>query len=151
MSISRLPPTVLPVIPRRQQAFAGGLKLNSPLGAIYSTNITPDRFRHRQVHAGRFRRAVRHGIAKNGITLYPAMPYPSYAIMTDADVAALYDYFMHSVEPATATAHANAIPWPLSIRWPLAIWRKIFALARCAVIRRFAFRRSRGGARRLPG
>jgi alcohol dehydrogenase (quinone), cytochrome c subunit len=108
--------------------FAGGLKLNSPLGAIYSTNITPDP----DSGIGRytledFDRAVRHGIAKNGVTLYPAMPYPSYSVMTDADVAALYDYFMHGVEPAAAPAHANGIPWPLSIRWPLAIWRKVFA------------------------
>jgi alcohol dehydrogenase (quinone), cytochrome c subunit len=108
--------------------FAGGLKLDSPVGAIYSTNITPDP----ESGIGKytledFERAVRHGIAKNGVTLYPAMPYPSYAVMTDADVAALYDYFMHGVEPAAAPAHANGIPWPLSIRWPLAIWRKIFA------------------------
>ncbi len=108
--------------------FAGGLKLDSPLGAIYSTNITPDP----DSGIGKytledFDRAVRHGIAKNGVTLYPAMPYPSYAVMTDADVAALYDYFMHGVEPAAAPAHANGIPWPLSIRWPLAIWRKLFA------------------------
>jgi alcohol dehydrogenase (quinone), cytochrome c subunit len=110
------------------KAFAGGLKLDSPVGAIYSTNITPDP----DSGIGRytledFDRAVRHGIAKNGATLYPAMPYPSYAVLTDADMAALYDYFMHGVQPAAAPAHANGIPWPLSIRWPLAIWRKVFA------------------------
>jgi alcohol dehydrogenase (quinone), cytochrome c subunit len=108
--------------------FAGGLKLDSPVGAIYSTNITPDP----DSGIGKytledFDRAVRHGIAKNGVTLYPAMPYPSYAVMTDGDVAALYDYFMHRVEAVAAPKHANGIPWPLSIRWPLAIWRKVFA------------------------
>jgi mono/diheme cytochrome c family protein len=108
--------------------FAGGLKLASPVGAIYSTNITPD------LDSGiggytleEFDRAVRHGIAKNGTTLYPAMPYPSYSRMTDADVVDLYDYFMHRVEAVAAPAHANDIPWPLSMRWPLAIWRKVLA------------------------
>ncbi len=108
--------------------FAGGLALDSPVGAIYSTNITPD------VESGigkftldDFDRAVRHGVDDEGVTLYPAMPYPSYALMSDEDIAALYAYFMHGVEPISSTAHANGIPWPLSIRWPLAIWRKLFA------------------------
>jgi mono/diheme cytochrome c family protein len=108
--------------------FAGGLAIDSPLGAIYSTNITP----HLESGIGKFTlddfdRAVRHGIDDEGVTLYPAMPYPSYASMSDADIAALYTYFMHGVEPAASTEHPNAIPWPLSIRWPVAIWRKLFA------------------------
>jgi alcohol dehydrogenase (quinone), cytochrome c subunit len=108
--------------------FAGGLAIASPLGAIYSTNITPDK----ESGIGKFTldefdRAVRHGIDDEGVTLYPAMPYPSYARMSDADTAALYAYFMHGVAPVTATQHTNDIPWPLSIRWPVAIWRKLFA------------------------
>jgi alcohol dehydrogenase (quinone), cytochrome c subunit len=108
--------------------FAGGLALESPLGAIYSTNITPDP----ESGIGKFTlddfdRAVRHGIDDEGVTLYPAMPYPSYALLSDADIAALYSYFLHGVAPTASTEHANAIPWPLSIRWPVAIWRKLFA------------------------
>jgi alcohol dehydrogenase (quinone), cytochrome c subunit len=108
--------------------FAGGLAIDSPLGAIYSTNITPDR----ESGIGKFSldefdRAVRHGIDDEGTTLYPAMPYPSYARMSDEDIAALYDYFMQGVEPVSAAAHGNGIAWPLSIRWPVAIWRKLFA------------------------
>jgi alcohol dehydrogenase (quinone), cytochrome c subunit len=108
--------------------FAGGLAIDSPLGAIYSTNITPDP----ESGIGKFTlddfdRAVRHGIDDEGVTLYPAMPYPSYALMSDSDIAALYAYFMHGVERAAGSEHANGIPWPLSIRWPVAIWRKLFA------------------------
>jgi alcohol dehydrogenase (quinone), cytochrome c subunit len=110
------------------KAFAGGLAIDSPLGAIYSTNITP----HPEFGIGKFTlddfdRAVRHGMDDEGVTLYPAMPYPSYALMSDADVAALYAYFMHGVEPVANSQHTNGIPWPLSMRWPLAIWRKLFA------------------------
>ena len=77
------------------KAFAGGLKMGTPLGAIYSTNITPDP----ETGIGNytledFDRAVRKGVAKDGHRLYPAMPYPSYAKLTDADVQALYDFFM---------------------------------------------------------
>jgi len=110
--------------------FAGGLAIDSPLGAIYSTNITPDRATGiGNFSLDDFDRAVRHGIDDEGVTLYPAMPYPSYARMSDEDIAALYDYFMHAVAPVTRGAHANGIPWPLSMRWPVAIWRKLFAPA----------------------
>src|SRR6202051_533801 len=108
--------------------FAGGFAIDSPLGTIYSTNITPDRASGiGNFTLDDFDRAVRHGIDDEGVTLYPAMPYPSYARMSDGDIAALYDYFMHGVAPVTIHAHAGGIPWPLSIRWPVAIWRKLFA------------------------
>ena len=110
------------------KAFAGGLKMGSPLGAIYSTNITPDR----EMGIGSysledFARAVRAGVAKDGHRLYPAMPYPSYAKLTDADVAALYDFFMKEVPPAHQANLQNEIPLVLSFRWPLAIWNLVFA------------------------
>lgn len=109
-------------------AYAGALPIASPLGAIYSTNITPDRATGIGSYSlNDFDRAVRHGIGRGNITLYPAMPYPSYAHMSDADIAALYAYLMRSVTPVHAQNHGNDIPWPLSLRWPLAIWRKAFA------------------------
>jgi alcohol dehydrogenase (quinone), cytochrome c subunit len=110
------------------KAFAGGLKMGSPLGAIYSTNITPDP----ETGIGRyslvdFDRAVRRGIAKDGHRLYPAMPYPSYVKLTDADVVALYRFFMRQVRPVHQTNLKNEIPTLLSFRWPLAIWNFFFA------------------------
>lgn len=108
--------------------YAGGLGIASPIGTIYSTNITPDK----ETGIGSytlddFDRAVRHGIAPNGDSLYPAMPYPSYARMTDDDVKALYTYFMHEVKPVHQENKAADIPWPMSMRWPLSLWRKTFA------------------------
>ncbi len=110
------------------KAFAGGLKMGTPLGAIYSTNITPDP----ETGIGRysladFDRAVRKGIAKDGHRLYPAMPYPSYVKLTDADVAALYGFFMKQVPPVRQANLKSEIPALLSIRWPLAIWNVFFA------------------------
>jgi mono/diheme cytochrome c family protein len=109
-------------------AFAGGGPIASPIGVIFSTNITPDRDTGIGAYSlADFDRAVRHGIAPRDVTLYPAMPYPSYAHMTDADIVALYAYFMHGVPPLRAQKRRNEIPWPLSMRWPLTIWRKTFA------------------------
>jgi mono/diheme cytochrome c family protein len=109
------------------KAFAGGLKMGSPLGAIYSTNITPDPETGIGSYSlADFDRAVRQGIAKDGHRLYPAMPYPSYAKLTDADVAALYDFFMKQVPPVHQENLKNEIPPMLSFRWPLAIWSFLF-------------------------
>ena len=98
------------------KAFAGGLKMGSPLGAIYSTNITPDPETGIGSYSLQdFDRAVRRGIAKGGHRLYPAMPYPSYAKLTDADVAALYDFFMKQVLPVHWENLKNEIPTLLSL------------------------------------
>src|SRR5262245_10251931 len=110
------------------QPFGGGLPLASPIGAMYSTNISPDRDTGIGAYTlDDFDRAVRHGIRADGATLYPAMPYPSYARMSDDDVRALYAYFMHGVPAMTAQPHPRGIVWPLSMRWPMALWRKAFA------------------------
>ncbi|MBZ2399656.1 cytochrome c [Erwinia amylovora] len=109
-------------------AFAGGLPMVTPIGTIYSTNITPDKqYGIGDYSYDDFQKAVRHGVAKNGDTLYPAMPYPSYAVVSDEDMQALYAYFMHGVQPMAQANQDSDIPWPLSMRWPLAIWRGIFA------------------------
>jgi mono/diheme cytochrome c family protein len=109
------------------KAFAGGLKMGSPLGAIYSTNITPDPESGIGTYSLEdFDRAVRRGIAKDGHRLYPAMPYPSYAKLTGADVAALYDFFTKQVPPVHQENLKNEIPLLLSFRWPLAIWNLVF-------------------------
>jgi mono/diheme cytochrome c family protein len=114
--------------------FAGGLPIASPIGTLYSSNITPDKATGIGNYTlDEFDRAVRHGIAANGGSLYPAMPYPAYARTSDDDMRALYAYFMQGVAPVAAQNRANDVPWPLSMRWPLAIWRKVFAPAPQAV------------------
>ena len=113
---------------RGGKAFAGGLPMGTPMGAIYSTNITPDP----ETGIGKysledFDRAVRSGVAKDGHRLYPAMPYPSYAKISDEDIQALYTFFMKEVPPVAQANKKNEIPWYLRPRWPLAIWNVIFA------------------------
>jgi mono/diheme cytochrome c family protein len=110
------------------KAFAGGLKMGTPLGAIYATNITPDlETGIGKYNLPEFDRAVRQGIARDGRHLYPAMPYPSYVKLTDADVTALYRFFMKQVPPVHRANLKSDIPALLSFRWPLAIWNYFFA------------------------
>jgi alcohol dehydrogenase (quinone), cytochrome c subunit len=111
---------------RGGKAFVGGLRMGTPMGAIYSTNITPDPDTGNHSLED-FDRAVRSGVAKDGHHLYPAMPYPSYARISDDDLQALYSFFMKEVPPVRQANMQNEIPWYLSSRWPLAIWNAIFA------------------------
>lgn len=109
-------------------SFAGGLAMPSPIGVIFSPNITPDPKTGIGGYTyGDFERAVRRGILRSGQTEYPAMPYPSFSRITDRDMAALYAYFMHGVAPVSSNNRVDQIPWPLSMRWPLVYWRWLFA------------------------
>lgn len=108
--------------------FAGGLSIKTPIGQIFSTNITPDPDTGIGKYSFKdFDEAVRHGIRADGKTLYPAMPYPAFSRMTPDDMHALYAYMMHGVQPVKESNKAVRIPWPLSMRWPLALWRSFFA------------------------
>src|SRR5450830_396365 len=108
--------------------FAGGLEMATPLGAIHATNITPDRETGIGAYtAADFDRAVRHGVAPGGRRLYPAMPYPSYAKLSDDDIRALYAFFMNGVQPVSQANIPNGIPGPLNLRWPIALWNGLFA------------------------
>jgi alcohol dehydrogenase (quinone), cytochrome c subunit len=107
--------------------FTGGLRMNTPIGAIYTTNITPDpTYGIGSFTLTDFDRALRFGVSK-GHTLYPAMPYPSYSNTTPEDVAALYAYFKSGVAPSATANIPNEIPFPLSMRWPLTFWRLLFS------------------------
>ncbi|RJT27891.1 cytochrome c [Buttiauxella izardii] len=109
------------------QPMAGGKKFSTPVGDIYATNITPDKTAGIGNYSYEdFEKAVRQGIAKDGHALYPAMPYPSYARMTDKDIHDLYDYFMNEVPPSAEKNKDNDIPWLLSARWPLHIWNWLY-------------------------
>lgn len=108
-------------------AFSGGLRMTIPIGAIYTTNITPDlQYGIGRLSLADFDRALRFGVS-GGHTLYPAMPFTSYANTRPEDVEALYAYFMYSVAPAAVPNQPNDVPFPLSLRWPLTYWRLLFA------------------------
>jgi alcohol dehydrogenase (quinone), cytochrome c subunit len=56
---------------RGGKAFAGGLRMGTPMGVIYSTNITPDPDTGNGNYSRRdFDRAVRSGITKDAHHLY---------------------------------------------------------------------------------
>lgn len=113
--------------PESKDLFAGGYAIHSPMGIIYSTNITPStKFGIGNYSEAQFSKAVRDGIRADGDHLYPAMPYPSYAGLTDADINALYAYFMHGVKPVDVKPQQTALSFPFNLRFSMAGWNLLF-------------------------
>ena len=109
-----------------KEAFSGGLKLPTPFGTIYSTNITPDEETGIGLWSeAAFQRAMRHGVDRQGEHLYPAFPYDHFTRVTDDDNKALYAYLMTRT-PVKATAPKNELPFPLDVRPILAGWKLLF-------------------------
>jgi mono/diheme cytochrome c family protein len=109
------------------ETLAGGLALTTPLGTIYTTNITPDR----DTGIGNysftdFARAMRLGVRPDGARLYPAMPYTAYAKLSDEDLQDLFAYLQKDVAPVSQRPRANTVGWPLNMRWPMAFWNAAF-------------------------
>jgi mono/diheme cytochrome c family protein len=107
--------------------FAGGLPLGTPLGTIYSTNITPSAdFGIGRYTEEEFSRALRRGVRRDGANLYPAMPYTSYAKFTEEDAHALYLYFTQAVKPVEQRPPATELPFPMNIRASMMGWNLLF-------------------------
>lgn len=108
--------------------FAGGYAVRSPLGVIWSTNITPSkRYGIGDYSEADFSRAVRGGVAKDGRHLYPAMPYDSYAAITDDDMKALYAFFMKGVDAVDQPAKAEtSLAFPFNLRFLMAGWNLLY-------------------------
>jgi mono/diheme cytochrome c family protein len=93
--------------------FAGGKRIDTPFGAIYSPNLTPDR----DTGLGgwsdeEFYRALRYGVARDGSRYYPAFPYPNFTKLIRDDILAIRAFL------ATQTPVRNSPP-PPELRWPL--------------------------------
>lgn len=107
-------------------AFAGGYAITTGFGIIHSTNITPDpKTGIGTWSEAAFRRALKEGVSQDGTHLFPAFPYDHYAKLTDADVAALYAFFM-TRPPVVAEDKENTLPFPLNIRALQAGWKLLF-------------------------
>lgn len=109
-------------------SFAGGYPISSPLGDIYSSNITPSKkFGIGNYSLEEFTKVLRQGIRADGAHLYPAMPYTAYTKLTDEDIADLYAYFMQRVKPVDEPlAHQTDLPFPFNMRSAMIVWNGLF-------------------------
>jgi mono/diheme cytochrome c family protein len=106
--------------------LAGGVLLQTPFGKMVTPNITSDRDTGiGNYSAEDFRKAMKEGMAPGGKRLYPAMPYPYYARMSDGDVAALWSY-IKTVKPVRNQVNVNQLNFPFNLRILMAGWNALF-------------------------
>src|SRR5262245_1516760 len=108
-------------------SYAGGLAFPLPFGTLYSTNITADKDTGIGNYSDQdFLNAVQRGIRKDGVRLYPAMPYTSYTLITDADVLAIKAY-LFSLPPVSKQNQRETLQFPFDQRWAMMLWSLAFS------------------------
>ncbi len=106
--------------------LAGGKRIDTPFGAIYSPNLTPDR----ETGLGAwsdddFVRAFRYGMAPDGSHYYPAFPYPYFTKLTRQDLTAIRAY-LATLAPVRTMRPPAQLHWPLNYRVLMRAWNYFF-------------------------
>ncbi len=106
--------------------FAGGKRIDTPFGGIYSPNLTPDRDTGLGAWSDDdFRRALRDGVAPDGSRYYPAFPYPYFTKLTREDIAAIRAY-LETLAPVHRITPSPELRWPLNYRILMRAWNALF-------------------------
>ena len=106
--------------------LAGGRAIDTPFGAVYSSNLTPDD----DTGLGRwnaqdFWNAMHHGRSRGGRLLAPAFPYEHTSVITREDSDAMFAW-LRSQAPVRQATPAHTLTWPLGTQPALAVWRTLF-------------------------
>jgi mono/diheme cytochrome c family protein len=106
--------------------FAGGKKIDTPFGGIYSPNLTPDR----ETGIGgwsddEFYRALRYGARPDGSLYYPAFPYPNFTKLIRDDIFAIRAY-LATLTPVANTPPPSELSFPLNYRILMRGWNFLF-------------------------
>ena len=106
--------------------FAGGKRIDTPFGGIYSPNLTPDR----ETGLGgwsdsAFYRALRFGVAPDGSRYYPAFPYPNFTKLTRQDIFAIRAY-LATLTPVNHAPRAPELRFPFNYRFVMRGWNWLF-------------------------
>jgi len=106
--------------------FAGGKRIDTPFGGIYSPNLTPDR----DTGIGswsddEFYRALRYGMDPDGSRYYPAFPYPNFTKLIRDDILAIRAY-LATLTPVQNSPPPPQLRWPLNYRVVMRAWNFLF-------------------------
>jgi mono/diheme cytochrome c family protein len=106
--------------------YAGGRRIDTPFGGVYSSNLTPDE----TTGLGRwsaqdFWQAMHRGRSKDGRLLTPAFPYQHTSVVTSEDSDAVFAWL--STLPQVVQAQPDhTLTWPLGTQPALAVWRSLY-------------------------
>ena len=112
--------------PRGGSPMAGARAIDTPFGAVYSSNLTPDD----ETGLGRwsaqdFWRALHYGRSRDGRLLAPAFPYEHTSVITREDSDAMFAW-LQSLPPVRQPTPTHTLRWPLGTQPALALWRTLF-------------------------
>jgi mono/diheme cytochrome c family protein len=113
-------------LPGSGHELAGGRAIETPFGQLLAPNITPDP----QTGIGawtddEFVNALTRGTGRNGVRLYPAMPYTYYTKLTREDALAIRAY-LNTIPAVYNPVDANQLPFPFDIRASMLVWDRLF-------------------------
>jgi mono/diheme cytochrome c family protein len=112
-------------------AYGGGQYMNSPVGAVFTPNITPSQDGIGGWTDQQFWNALHEGIGPGSSLLVfphyllPSMPYDATSKLSYQDVMAIKAY-LDSLPPANVADRPSQIPFPFNIRAALLGWRILF-------------------------
>jgi len=106
--------------------YAGGRALKTPFGTFHGPNITP----HPEAGIGRwseadFMRAIREGRRPDGSNYFPAFPYPSFTLITDADLRDLWAY-LRSLPQSSRQSEPHDLGFLYRWRFLVSFWKWLF-------------------------
>jgi len=107
-------------------AWAGGRRIDTPFGSVYSSNLTPDP----ATGLGRwsaqdFWQAMHLGRSKDGRLLTPAFPYNHTSVVSREDSDAVFAW-LNTLPPVVQAPPAHTLVWPLGTQPALAVWRSLY-------------------------
>jgi mono/diheme cytochrome c family protein len=106
--------------------FAGGKRIDTPFGGVFSANLTPDRDTGLGAWSDDdFVRALRFGVDPDGSRYYPAFPYPHFTKLIRDDMLAIRAY-LATLPAVTNTPPAPQLRWPLNYRVLMRAWNFVF-------------------------
>ena len=106
--------------------LAGGRRIDTPFGSVYSSNLTPDpETGLGRWNANDFWHAMHLGRSRGGRLLTPAFPYNHTSVVSREDSDAIFAW-LHSVPPVAQAQAAHTLLWPLGTQAALAVWRSLY-------------------------
>ena len=118
------------------QVFAGGRPIETPFGTLVSPNITPD------LGTGigawtddEFLNSLTRGTGRNGMHLYPAMPYTYMTKVTRDDALAIRAY-LNTLQPVYNPVTVNQLAFPFDVREGMRAWNELYSQTRHLPARR---------------
>ena len=106
--------------------LAGGRRIDTPFGGVYSSNLTPDP----ETGLGRwtaqdFWQAMHRGRSKDARLLAPAFPYNHTSVITRDDSDAIFAW-LSSLPAVVQPQSPHTLAWPFGTQPALAVWRSLF-------------------------